>query len=390
MYIVQVPGFSHPNWKWRNQRRLLSHRCSPLWHSSPLRYLHIGSPHPKTSMVPFLLVSSPFSLYATYWISPAPSSGSLPSNGRAHTDTSLTYVCSLNPLSFSIPPKPSPTSLINAALYTVTNSALSCWASSAVSRYHGLMEMESRPFLARLVSSPAGLQEYLRRSVWSKHAGVLSYHVPRYTGGFTRLWLQVKFNDDPSLHLAEECLDILANHITNGGGIWPVNIFPARELPFFSIRSNSTLFPKSNTSPSGSRVLPSSGMLLFGKPRWKSSSTAHMNSSRTKSCASIRLSPLFCLLLTRSVSQNKGTARTPFVSMLLEPAKAKSHAFDLSSMPFPSDSSDASGTTVVAENSTKQEKHTIPTRVPQTSSSPTISGGPPTRCAPVGPSPLFQ
>lgn len=50
----------------------------------------------------------------------------------------------------------------------------------------------------------------------------------RYAGGLTLLVVyghQVKSNDDPFLNLAKECVDILANHIASGGGIWPVDIF---------------------------------------------------------------------------------------------------------------------------------------------------------------------
>ncbi|KAG1880198.1 cytochrome P450-like protein [Suillus subluteus] len=39
-------------------------------------------------------------------------------------------------------------------------------------------------------------------------------------------------HDDPFLTIAEECVDILANRIASGGGIWPVDIFPAlKHLP---------------------------------------------------------------------------------------------------------------------------------------------------------------
>jgi hypothetical protein len=55
----------------------------------------------------------------------------------------------------------------------------------------------------------------------------------RYAGGLTLLVVyghQVKSNDDPFLNLAEECVDLLANRIASGGGIWPVDIFPARQF----------------------------------------------------------------------------------------------------------------------------------------------------------------
>ncbi|KAG2120164.1 cytochrome P450 [Suillus cothurnatus] len=88
---------------------------------------------------------------------------------------------------------------------------------AVIPRYHGLMQMESRLFLSRLVSSPLQFQDHIRR----------------YTGGLTLLVVyghQVKSNDDSFLNLAEECVDILANHIASGGGIWPVDVFPAYPL----------------------------------------------------------------------------------------------------------------------------------------------------------------
>ncbi|KAG2054397.1 cytochrome P450 [Suillus hirtellus] len=92
---------------------------------------------------------------------------------------------------------------------------------AVIPRYHGLMQMESRPFLSRLVTSPLRFQEHIRR----------------YAGGLTLLVVyghQVKSNDDPFLNLAEECVDILANRIASGGGIWPVDIFPAlKHLPLW-------------------------------------------------------------------------------------------------------------------------------------------------------------
>ncbi|KAG2070560.1 cytochrome P450 [Suillus decipiens] len=93
------------------------------------------------------------------------------------------------------------------------------FGSAVIPRYHALMQMETRPFLSRLVSSPLQFQDHIRR----------------YAGGLTLLVVyghQVKSNDDPFLNLAEECVGILANRIASGGGIWPVDIFPAlKHLP---------------------------------------------------------------------------------------------------------------------------------------------------------------
>ncbi|KAG2335681.1 cytochrome P450 [Suillus weaverae] len=91
---------------------------------------------------------------------------------------------------------------------------------AAIFRYHGLMQMKSRPFLSRLVGSPLHFQDHIRR----------------YAGGLTFLVVyghQVKSNDDPFLNLAEECVDILANRIASRGGIWPVDIFPFPKMEEF-------------------------------------------------------------------------------------------------------------------------------------------------------------
>ncbi|KAG0694413.1 cytochrome P450 [Suillus ampliporus] len=92
---------------------------------------------------------------------------------------------------------------------------------AVIPTYHALMQMETRPFLSRLVSSPLQFQDHIRR----------------YAGGLTLSVVyghQVKSNDDPFLILAEECVDILANRIASGGGIWPVDIFPAlKHLPLW-------------------------------------------------------------------------------------------------------------------------------------------------------------
>ena len=51
-----------------------------------------------------------------------------------------------------------------------------------------------------------------------------------YAGGLTLLVVyghHVKSTDDGFLELAEECIEILANRIASGGGIWPVDIFPS-------------------------------------------------------------------------------------------------------------------------------------------------------------------
>jgi hypothetical protein len=85
----------------------------------------------------------------------------------------------------------------------------------------------------------------------------------RYAGGLTLLVVyghQVKSKDDPFLNLAEECVDILANHIASGGGIWPVDIFPARQS-LFSAVIQTHLF-RSQTPP------PYTGTPYISLHRW--------------------------------------------------------------------------------------------------------------------------
>jgi len=177
------------------------------------------------------------------------------------------------------------------------------FGSGVISRYHGLMKMESKPFLKRLVANPARFDKHLRRSVSFKYpVNTFSYILSRYAGSLTLLVVyghQVKYSDDPFLRLADECIDILANRICSGGGIWLVDVFPARESPsFYHTHSNPTFSSKLNAFPSGSPVLPSSVTLRYGKPKWKSSSTARMNLSRMKSFASNF--PVFCRLITEA------------------------------------------------------------------------------------------
>ncbi|KAK7052512.1 cytochrome P450 [Favolaschia claudopus] len=85
--------------------------------------------------------------------------------------------------------------------------------------YHPLIETETHSFIRRLVADPTNYIDHTRR----------------YAGGLT---LSVVYgyeavtNTDKFLTLGEECVDILSNKIASGGGIWPVDIFPAmRHLP---------------------------------------------------------------------------------------------------------------------------------------------------------------
>ncbi|KAF9652712.1 cytochrome P450 [Thelephora ganbajun] len=90
---------------------------------------------------------------------------------------------------------------------------------TAIPKYHSLLEMETPWFLKRLLENP---EDYITP-------------IRRYAGGMTLLVVygyQVKSDDDTFLQLADHCIDLLANEIASGGGIWPVDIFPAlRRLP---------------------------------------------------------------------------------------------------------------------------------------------------------------
>ncbi|EGN94314.1 hypothetical protein SERLA73DRAFT_188122 [Serpula lacrymans var. lacrymans S7.3] len=85
---------------------------------------------------------------------------------------------------------------------------------SSIKTYHPQLELETRPFLRRLLAEPEKYTDHIRR----------------YAGGLTLLVVyghQVKTNEDQFLRLAEECVNLLSNRIASGGGIWPVDIFPS-------------------------------------------------------------------------------------------------------------------------------------------------------------------
>ena len=91
--------------------------------------------------------------------------------------------------------------------------------STTISKYHSLLEMETPWFLKRLLENP---NDY-------------TLPIKRYAGGLTLLVVygyQVKSDDDAFLSLADHCLDLLANDIASGGGIWPVDILPMCKFNF--------------------------------------------------------------------------------------------------------------------------------------------------------------
>ena len=98
---------------------------------------------------------------------------------------------------------------------------------ATISKYHPLLEMETAWFLKRLLENP---EDYISP-------------IKRYAGGMTLLVVygyQVKSDDDAFLSLADHCVDLLANEITSGGGIWPVDIFPACMFNFWRSRTLPT------------------------------------------------------------------------------------------------------------------------------------------------------
>lgn len=85
--------------------------------------------------------------------------------------------------------------------------------STTIPKYYSLLEMETPWFLKRLLENPS---DYITQ-------------IKRYAGGLTLLVMyghQVKTDDDAFMRLADECVDLLANKIASGVGIWPVDVFP--------------------------------------------------------------------------------------------------------------------------------------------------------------------
>lgn len=114
--------------------------------------------------------------------------------------------------------------------------ARKAFGAPTIPSYHPLLSTETHHFLRRLVADPA---EYVK-------------HVRRYAGGLT---LSVVYgyeaisNEDEFLNLAEECVDLLANRITSGGGIWPVDIFPFLKhiplwMPGSGFKKNAIIWKK--------------------------------------------------------------------------------------------------------------------------------------------------
>lgn len=79
--------------------------------------------------------------------------------------------------------------------------------------YYKGMELETKQFIRSILSDPTN---YMR-------------HIRRYSGGLTLSVVygyEVASSDDKYLLLAEECMNLLANEMASGPGLWPVDIFP--------------------------------------------------------------------------------------------------------------------------------------------------------------------
>ncbi|KAI9441381.1 cytochrome P450 [Lactarius indigo] len=93
-------------------------------------------------------------------------------------------------------------------------------AQSRIPQYHPLISASTRPLLRSLLdSSGRDFVPAIRR-----YAGGLNLNVI--------YGLEVAHDDDPALLKVEGATDLLANHITAGGGLWAVDILPfLKHLP---------------------------------------------------------------------------------------------------------------------------------------------------------------
>lgn len=80
--------------------------------------------------------------------------------------------------------------------------------------YHPLIETGTHNLLRRILADPSDLFKNLRRYAGSLTLAVIYGYEPAQT-------------NDQFLDMAEDCVDVLANEVTSGGGIWPVDVFPS-------------------------------------------------------------------------------------------------------------------------------------------------------------------
>ena len=89
-------------------------------------------------------------------------------------------------------------------------------ARGRIPQYHPLITASTRPLLRSLLaSSGSDFVPAIRR-----YAGGLNLSVV--------YGLEATRDDDPALVKVEGATDLLANQITAGGGLWPVDILPCR------------------------------------------------------------------------------------------------------------------------------------------------------------------
>lgn len=99
----------------------------------------------------------------------------------------------------------------------------SALGASAVKTFRPLLQIESLSLVKHLLADPQDFAGYIRR-----YAGQLTLQ--------SIYGHHVTSNDDEFVKLAEESVDILANRIASGGGIWLVDIFPSCGCPYFHSR----------------------------------------------------------------------------------------------------------------------------------------------------------
>ena len=83
-----------------------------------------------------------------------------------------------------------------------------------IPQYHPLITASTRPLLRSLIASSG--RDFVPA-------------IRRYAGGLNLsvvYGLEATRDDDPALVKAEGATDLLANQITAGGGLWPVDILP--------------------------------------------------------------------------------------------------------------------------------------------------------------------
>ena len=93
--------------------------------------------------------------------------------------------------------------------------------STAIPTYYPLLISETSAFLRRLIADPLNYLKITRR----------------YAGGLILLVIygyEAISENDEILKQGEDSVDLLANEIASGGGIWPVDVFPfLQHLPDF-------------------------------------------------------------------------------------------------------------------------------------------------------------